>query len=387
MESIGYYSQWTYDAPLVITPETYGKMQFLQQCMYRCIRHFVLHYDRYQDLMPVSGRIQEVLDLCRDVPYRVGTYRTDFLITGGGSLQMMEITCRFALNAYIRSGFFNEIAHKYAEKHDISYHDSYSGFYDGLQDYFGAADEIFLLTNHPSDEGKYIIRLFEQAGYMVHALEYGELADYADRFENAGVISQLAHEELLALPDELITKMARSGLLNDFRTVLLIHDKRFFSVLNDDRFLEDVLGPGDASRFKAYVVPTYRRDERADLWLQARADKDAWIVKPHNLGKGIGVRAGILCGQREWEAVLDQGHTTELTLQPYIHQRLFSGAVGTESRKEDYIVGTLLFFEDHFYGPGLFRASTHPITNMGDDRKVAALITNELESFDKHMIL
>jgi hypothetical protein len=46
--------------------------------------------------------------------------------------------------------------------------------------------------------------------------------------------------------------------------------------------------------------------------------------------------------------------------------------VGSEVRTNDYVTGTLLFFQGGYFGPGMFRASSHPVINVGDDRKIAA---------------
>jgi hypothetical protein len=37
-----------------------------------------------------------------------------------------------------------------------------------------------------------------------------------------------------------------------------------------------------------------------------------------------------------------------------------------------------LTIDDRYFGPGLFRASSSPIINQGDDRKFAPLVTAQL---------
>jgi hypothetical protein len=65
-----------------------------------------------------------------------------------------------------------------------------------------------------------------------------------------------------------------------------------------------------------------------------------------------------------------------MVLQPFVRQRRFTAPWGGRIC-QDYVVGTLLCFDDQFFGPGIARASSCPVTNQGDDRKVSVFITGE----------
>ncbi|MEN6420025.1 MAG: hypothetical protein ABFC73_14005, partial [Clostridiaceae bacterium] len=168
--------------------------------------------------------------------------------------------------------------------------------------------------------------------------------------------------------------------LNDLRTVFLVHDKRFFAVLNHDEFLFSALSSDEAAELRAYLVPTYTASERLDLWQNAREQKDGWILKPCVFGKSKNVFAGKVTEQREWERLFSEGETAGMVLQPFISQRLFQGTIGSQ-RFQDYVVGTLLYFNDQYFGPGIFRASSFPVTNIKDDRKLAPFVTAKIASF------
>jgi hypothetical protein len=58
-----------------------------------------------------------------------------------------------------------------------------------------------------------------------------------------------------------------------------------------------------------------------------------------------------------------------------VRQRRFEGFVGKEPRR-DYAAGTLLYFNDEWFGPRLFRTSTLPVSGLGDYRKIAALVAS-----------
>lgn len=374
--AVPYFKQYTYDHPMVISLETNETMRFLQKAMYKAICHFVDNYEQYSHLMPVSDEVCAILELCKDVPYRAGTYRTDFLIDESRQIQLIEITCRFALNGLLRTGFLNLITDIFLQdKPQIKKIDQYTPIFEALVAYFGAFSHVCLLKNDPFNEGRYLIPLFEHAGYPIHILEFEEIPRKLDLLDNAAVIGQLRQDEWCTLPIAAVEHIIHTNLINDLRTVFLIHDKRFFSVLGNDDFLYSAMSQAEVERFRSHLVPTWGWHERCDLWERAREEKDGWIIKPRDLGMGIGVKAGCLTIEDEWQALFSQSDAVDLILQPFVHQARFNGRVGDELRREDYVVGTLLFFENDFFGPGLFRASSHPVTNQGDDRKIAPLVT------------
>jgi len=95
----------------------------------------------------------------------------------------------------------------------------------------------------------------------------------------------------------------------------------------------------------------------------------------------------MFCDEAEWRALFFQANASDLTLQPYIHQARVHSNVGDEERSNDYAVGTLLFFDNEFFGPGFFRASSHPVTNQGDDRKIAPVVAILAYDPDPSMVI
>jgi hypothetical protein len=385
--AVPYFGQFTYRQPMVVTLDTNATMRFLQKAMYKAIRHFVENYDEYRFLMPVADEVSAILALCKDVPYRAGTYRTDFLIDENRQIRLIEITCRFALNGLLRAGFLHLLANRFLlDKPQVRKLDQYSPFFDKLSAHLGEFSHVCFLKNDSFNESRYFAPLFQSAGYPVHIIELDEIPHRLDLLDNAAVIGQLRHDEWCALPIDVVEKIIHSNMINDLRTVFLIHDKRFFSVLGNDDFLSAAMSEAEAERFRAHLVPTWAWNERRDLWDQAQQHKDGWIIKPRALGMGIGVKAGCLTDEAEWQSVFSQADVEDLTLQPYIPQARFHGWVGEEERR-DYVVGTLLFFEDHFFGPGVFRASSCPVTNQGDTRRLAHVVTDDVRFFEQNMIL
>jgi hypothetical protein len=385
-----YLRQWTYDVPLAIRPETHARMCRLQQLYLKCMRHIAEHYlDRYRDLMPVPDRVAEILELCRHRPYRPGAYRTDFVIGEDNRIRLIETTCRFALNGFFRAGVFAQLTQEVVRAHPgIRHLDPHTPFFGRLMDYFGSFNRVCVLLgwNTARNESKFFVPIFEAAGFPVEKIPVAEVPSSTHLFENAAVIGELSHEELCALPADTVEAIVGSNLLNDLRTVFLIHDKRFFALLHRDEFMRNALTPEEREEFRPYLAPAFTRHLSPEIWPEARNNKDRWIIKPFNNGMSIDVFAGPITDAAEWEALFDSGRADNMVLQEYIPQRKFRGTIAGTPR-EDYAASTLLFFEDGFYGTGVFRASAHPVTNQGDDRKIAPLVTPDFEHFEADNIL
>ena len=65
-----------------------------------------------------------------------------------------------------------------------------------------------------------------------------------------------------------------------------------------------------------------------------------------------------------------------MILQPFILQRTFP-TIWEGKIFEDYICGMMLCVDDRYFESGMFRASSLPVTNVGDDRKICPLYTDD----------
>ncbi|MEQ9304904.1 MAG: hypothetical protein RJQ14_13430, partial [Marinoscillum sp.] len=151
-----------------------------------------------------------------------------------------------------------------------------------------------------------------------------------------------------------------------------VHDKRFFAVMGNDTFQKECLDAREREIFEAYYLPTYSSTSNPDVLLKAKKHKDEWIVKDPILGKSQKVHAGILTDQNSWDDLLNDP-TAEWVFQEWVPQRKFKGKID-KAVFEDYITGTLMFFNDRYFGLGEFRTSSFPITNKVDHRKASSLI-------------
>ena len=85
------------------------------------------------------------------------------------------------------------------------------------------------------------------------------------------------------------------------------------------------------------------------------------------------VYAGCITDDASWKRLFDPTTLKQFVLQPFVVQKKFDGFVGDEKRN-DFVSGTLLYFNQEFFGPGLYRTSSLPVSGLGNFRKIAQLV-------------
>lgn len=377
-----YYKQWMFEEPIIIGKDHNDKLIKLQKIMYKLIFEFVTCYSKYKDMMPVDSKTEEIIKIFNQKEYKIGTYRTDFVYDENNQVKLIEITCRFALNGMFLSQLINSVAIDYYNKNNysIKIEDLYEPIYHHFESYLKDVKSIFILKgNDVTNESKIYKEIFTRAGYNVHEVNYKEVDKNIDLMKDAWVISELSFDEITSLSISTINNLMPLNIINDFRTIFLIHDKRFFSVLGKQKLLENVLTSEEIQFFKEFYIPTYTSIEETNIWNTAKLEKDKWIIKHRALGKSQKIFAGIVTKKEEWESLFSKTNKTDMILQKWIPQKTISGKIGNEIF-EDYVTGTLLYFDNHYFGLGPFRSSSHPVTNVLNDRKVTSLVLkNKIE--------
>jgi hypothetical protein len=374
-EYVRYFEEYTFEKPVLFTKDTNDELGKLGLILFKSISHLLQNYKRFLHLMPRSERDLEILEICSRFPCRVGTFRTDFVVDLDNRIRIIEMTTRQPLNGYFTSGFFHEIAVKQAKRlyiKDIA--DHYTGFFDYFRNYIGDADHICVIKgNEKLEEIKIYPAVFENAGIACHIIPLEELPGKLHLLDHAFAIEELTFNEIRNLPDNIIGKLAGVPLHNNLKSLLYTHDKRTYSLLSRDEFLREVLNAEERELLARYLVPTFVWNEPEDVWEDAFINKDKYILKHQHKGKSVDIYAGSLMETGQWQEFFRSGAVKDYILQPFIRQKKFSGTIGQEVRN-DYMAGTMLYFNDHYFGPGLFRTSSHPVTNIQDNRKAAQLV-------------
>ena len=335
--------------------------------------------------MPISDREMEILDRQSRYPFRAGTYRPDYLVSENGDLLLCEITSRFFGHGIFMSYFADCAAEKFLRKiEDEDGKAGYSPLYSTLNERLhymlqitGDKKEIYVLKSADKTGEIALYKPFYEAfGKNVEVFEAEDVERNIDRWKKGFVISALNQKDLLSFSQGTIEAMIEAGMYNDFRTIFLIHDKRFMNLWFQDAFTDRCLTGEEADFLRSHAIPTYLYGNRDDIWQEARRNKDGFILKHHRLGKSEKVYAGPLTDIMTWENLWKSGDVQDMILQPFIRQRKYP-TVWEGTPFEDYICGMMLCADDRYFDSGMFRASSLPVTNIGDDRKVCPIHTDD----------
>lgn len=386
---MAYYARWIHTEPIVVTPERDRELHMLQKVLYACALHFAATWREWLHVVPHTDAVLETLEYAERYPYVAGTWRPDVLMCADGSLRACEITSRFFGNGYFLSNFYAMAGFGKARLNGAVRLRSYM---DEMLSHFARMAEgkrrlVVLKSADPSDSIRLYVPFYEELGLSATILEFDAIERNLDLLgDDALVVSALNQADLAKLTPEARHLMADVGCKNDFRTIYLLHDKRFFRLFFENAFTSGCLSTEDAAFLREHAVRTYLPTLDEEVFDYARDHKDGFIIKNHWLGKSEQVQAGCQCSQEAWEAFFESGMRENMILQPFLEPRSFE--VTWEGHDYvDYVCGTMLTLDDRYYGPGVIRASNSRVINQGDDRKFSFVITDELERFDARFVM
>lgn len=383
-----YYFRWYFDRPMVITSQRDEELHRVQELLARSLHYYAEHYREYLEVIPYEKRVLEILDMTQGKEYHLGTFRPDYIISRNDEIQVCEITSRFFGNGYFLSFFADKRGRQLAAEAGIAVQDH--RMEDMLQFFASLADGYekvcVVKSADRSDSIRLYVPFYTALGKEVTILEAEEIEEKEDALSHALILSALNQKDILKLPERILKKMIDGMHYNDFRSVFLAHDKRVFTLFFLDEFTEHFLSEEETAFLRSHVIPTYVYGRNREIWEDARVHKDQYILKHYCLGKSEKVFAGCMTKQEEWEQLWTSGDVREMILQPFISQRTCEN-VWEGERYTEYIAGTILCIDDDYYGTGLFRSSSLPVLNKGDDRKVGILLTDDWEKFQGNCLL
>jgi len=148
---------------------------------------------------------------------------------------------------------------------------------------------------------------------------------------------------------------AGKEVINDPRTLFIVHDKRLLSVLSNEKIMKRYLSKKDARLLKNHVIPTYVKGSDDRIFSFARNKKARFVAKKAISGKADGLYIGKEKEKDEWIRILKRPDTL---LQKYVEQRtfIFYDPLKRTSNKW-YLAGVLPIWKDEVFGPGLYRVS------------------------------
>jgi hypothetical protein len=409
-DKTAYYHQWYHDRPMLITSERRDELRRMQALLYKCIVYMAEHYREWvPQYMPLDDKVMEVLDRQSRYPFRAGAYRPDYLISEDGQLLLVEITCRFFGHG-IWANYPSVVkAEQFMAEHPgASWENRYDELLTYMRDAIPAKSPVYVLkSGDRGSESTFYTKFYEYYGHEVTIYEAAEVEANIDKWSHdAVVLSALNQHDLLSFKMETLQAMIDVRMLNDFRTIFLAHDKRFLSLIFVDEFTRQFLTEEETDFLRQHTIPTYLRPHpltpslkgegeafgSAEIWEDALAHKDKYILKPYDLGKSVGLYAGVMTDEETWRNSVMQaieapsGAVGGAILQPFIHQRTYP-CVWEGKHYDEYVCGMMLCMDDRYFDSGMFRTSSAPVTNKVDDRKMCVIHSDDNELRTKCFVL
>ena len=405
---LAYYHQWYHDRPMFITSERRDELRRMQALLYKCIVYMAEHYREWvPQYMPLDDKVMEVLDRQSRHPFRAGAYRPDYLISDDGRLLLVEITCRFFGHG-IWANYPSVVkAEQFMAEHPgTSWENRYDELLTYMRDAIPANSPVYVLkSGDRGSESTFYTKFYEYYGHEVTIYEAAEVEANIDKWSHDAVVfSALNQHDLLSFKMETLQAMIDARMLNDFRTIFLAHDKRFLSLIFVDEFTRQCLTQEETDFLRQHTIPTYLQPHpltpspkgegeafgSEEIWEDALAHKDKYILKPYDLGKSVGLYAGVMTDEETWKSVLSplfrRGAGGEAILQPFIHQRTYP-CVWQGTHYDEYVCGMMLCMDDRYFDSGVFRTSSAPVTNKVDDRKMCVIHSDDNELKTKCFVL
>lgn len=362
------YESFIVAEPFVVPSSTNNDFHRLQKLMFRVISGLVERFEELRAISNYSDEVSRVMELWSQAPFCPGSYRTDFVFDTDMNPWMIEITSRMGFNGYFLNGVFHEAARRFSDQSGKSsqrYRE-----YDGFFEYFlKLLDQrqhvVFLKGRFEKNESRYMKRLFPDFGLTCHDVSYQDILSEQELLSKSLIVSELGLDEILSLKEEVHMMLSTQRMVNDFRNPLLVHDKHFFTLLSNPVFLRNFLSEEETAYFLGFCAPTFDFDPGDLAQKQALIEnRNNWIIKHRQLGKSERIYAGVGMEQAQWTAAIETMKEGEFVVQKWISQPRLRFELGGEFRN-DYATGTLLFFDDNYFGMGMLRFSPEPVYGPG----------------------
>lgn len=373
---LGELSAVTATKPIAVSKAMHDAFVDLQQPLYKAMVALVTRFEEFADHTAYPDDVKRILQLWKDVPFHPGSYRTDYVLDENEHPWLIEITNRMAFNGYFLNGVFHEAARAcQVQSTQLELPAEFEGFIDYFMDLLnGKTDVVFLVGEYRGNESWHLMKLFPSLGIKCHEVALKAIPDQLELMQKSMVISELGLEEIMSLDDDTLLAMRDMQVLNDFRSALLVHDKHFFSLLSNPHVLRKILSEEEAHLMEKHCAPTVDFPPvGTPLYNEIRANKDQWIVKHRALGKGQSIHAGIEESYSDWRQLLEQMEPSSYVAQRMIVQKSFAVEL-PDKTMNGYLSGTLLYHNNRFFGPGMYRVSTERVMGIGQCVKAPVMI-------------
>jgi len=354
-------------APLLVPPSLVTELSDFYTVLIKIIHQVVKNYFDDNDINSVISfedkRILNLLScLNNNRSYQIGALRPDFIISYGGDVKLCEINARFVCNGIICSEYLYPY---YASRFNLM--PAGSGMLAKYLQMFDLTKNICILKGKEPGldifflQKELSIRMID--GHVIMATpQQLELIDdniYVNGEKCDQFILELHQSELIIFDDRMLERLFMSNVLNDFRTIMIVHDKRLFSLLSNHDFLCKYLTKSEADLLLRFIPQTFLFSLiDPDLFLK---EPEKWVLKKSDSGKGDGM---YICSDMTPQKI-NQMLTQKLDnyiMQEYIYQEKKSATFIDNEKlvtSKIYFVGALVSFNDTYHGLSIVRGSAH----------------------------
>lgn len=388
-ERTDYFLHWYHNKPLIITTKRREELHRMHRCLIKCLHYLGLHYREFvNEWMPLSEKELEILDYQSKYPYNIGAFRPDYLISKDGEVKFVEITSRFFAHGIWLSYFADVKAERFMERFPNETREChYEELWQYMAELVPEGKPIFVLkSSDKTSEIGFYKAFYEYLGHEVTIYEAEDVEANIDKWRNGFLISALNVADIISFSMETIHTMIDARMVNDFRTILLAHDKRFWALIFEDAFTDKCLSKEETEFLRQHTIETYLYGRNACKWEDARRNKDKYILKHHRLGKSVSVYAGCMTSEEEWQALFNGTDIQDMILQPFLDQRTYR-LTWEGTTYDEYICGMMLTVDDEYFDSGLVRSSSAPVTNKVDDRKMCVVETDSNVLMNEGVVL
>ncbi|CAF3718455.1 unnamed protein product [Rotaria sp. Silwood1] len=308
--------------------------------------------------------------------FDIGNYRPDVLFTTGHRFTMngkhrfepkiCEINGRFPWNGYLFSAAIcsgdnnNQIS--------INFNTMLDTIIASIKLDTRKSITILKSKEHGFDINlfqTYWINKYHQTCHVIHPDQVyvinGQLCNRNNGYPIEQLIMELHQDEILSFSDDILHTFIYNTQLrymNDLRTIFLVHDKRMFSLLSNQAFL-NALWECDYEQTKTLteLIPTTYVIGQMPSYIQecVLKMKNKWCIKPNLGGKGKDMSIGIDVSIEDWSRLLLDRNHQEWIIQQY------QEPVQYESMN---LSGMLFCCNNLFFNLGLIRLSPNKIVNI-----------------------
>ena len=363
-------------SPVLVQPEYFQRMGQLCEVLNKALIGVVNAYfkdERIRAIYSLDAQLEQILLMAEGRAYSTGLYRPDLVLNTEGQPKICEIGARYPINGWMLSLYLNLTCSEpdIIDQELAAPIPGMETFIDKLGQFFDSGTPIALV--HDNEKGTEVFNLL--AEFRKIGIDYIDVTPADITIENgkiyaAGInvsnfIFELDREELRKFNPEVLSHIIRHGnYINDVRTLTLVHDKRILAVLYDYAIMNDLLQMEEYEFLRQFLIPTFALNT-----VQKREEvihsKKNWLVKETSGGRGIGIYIKDETTPEAWANIINE-EWPRYMVQEYVDQQLFD-AIGTINEPMN-LVGMILCYNDHCFGPGLSRGSSANIVNAHGGR-------------------